>query len=135
MIIPIADDHSVVREGLKQILKKLPDVKQIEEATNGVDALRKIESSEYDFIILDTSLPGISGLDVLKNLKLQNEQMRMLILSTHPEEQYAVRAFKLGASGYITKDIAGEELLASKRKYLPVKNTFPLSLLSIWRSA
>ncbi|MHB8853669.1 MAG: response regulator [Ignavibacteriaceae bacterium] len=78
MIIPIADDHSVVREGLKQILKKLPDVKQIEEATNGVDALRKIESSEYDFFILDTSLPGISGLEVLKNLNLQNEQIRFL---------------------------------------------------------
>jgi DNA-binding NarL/FixJ family response regulator len=116
MKILIADDHSVVREGLKQILKKLPDVNQIEEAMNGIDALKMIESSNYDFVILDITLPGISGLDVLKSLKLQNNNTRILVLSMHPEEQFAIRALKLGAVGYVTKDRAGEELLAAIRK-------------------
>jgi DNA-binding NarL/FixJ family response regulator len=116
MKILIADDHSVVREGLKQILKKLPDVNQIEEAMNGIDALKMIESSNYDFVILDITLPCISGLDVLKSLKLQNNNTRILVLSMHPEEQFAIRALKLGAVGYVTKDRAGEELLAAIRK-------------------
>ena len=116
MKILIADDHSVVREGLKQMLNKLQDVQQIDETDNGINALNKIESSEYDFVILDISLPGMSGLDVLKNLKLENKQTCILILSMHPEEQYAVRALKLGASGYITKDRAGEELIAAIKK-------------------
>lgn len=116
MKILIADDHAVVREGLKQILKKLPDVKQIQEATNGIDALKMIESGEYNFIILDISLPGLSGIDILKKLKVQNIVTRVLVLSMYPEEQFAVRALKLGAMGYVTKDRAGEELLAAIRK-------------------
>jgi len=116
MNILIADDHSVVREGLKQILKKLPDVNKIEEATNGNDALNLIENSSYDFVILDISLPGMSGLDILKSLKLQKNSTRILVLSMHPEEQFALRALKLGALGYVTKDRAGEELLAAIRK-------------------
>lgn len=116
MQILIADDHSVVREGLKQILKKIPEVRQIDEASNGIHALKMIESSKYDFVILDISLPGMSGLDILKSLKLQNNATRILILSMHPEEQFAVRALKLGALGYVTKDRAGEELLAAIRK-------------------
>ncbi len=116
MKILIADDHSVVREGLKQILKKLPDVNQIQETTNGIDALKMIESGEYDFIILDISLPGLSGIDILKSLKVQNIFTRILVLSMHPEEQFAVRALKLGAMGYVTKDRAGEELLTAIRK-------------------
>ncbi len=113
MKILIADDHSVVREGLKQILKKLPDIKQVDEVTNGIDALKMIESSFYDFVILDISLPGMSGLEILKSLKLNNNSTRILILSMHPEEQFAIRALKLGALGYVTKDRAGEELLAA----------------------
>jgi len=116
MKILIADDHAVVREGLKQILKKLPDVKQIQEATNGIDALKMIESGEYNFIILDISLPGLSGIDILKKLKVLNIVTRVLVLSMYPEEQFAVRALKLGAMGYVTKDRAGEELLAAIRK-------------------
>ena len=116
MQILIADDHSVVREGLKQILKKIPEVRQIDEASNGIHALKMIESNKYDFVILDISLPGMSGLDILKRLKLQNNATRILILSMHPEEQFAVRALKLGALGYVTKDRAGEELLAAIRK-------------------
>lgn len=116
MKILIADDHIVVREGLKQILKKLPDIKQIDEAINGTDALKKVAGTKYDFVILDISLPDISGLEVLKKFKLQNSMTPVLILSMHPEEQFAVRAFKLGASGYITKDRAGEELITAIRK-------------------
>lgn len=116
MKILIADDHAVVREGLKQILKKLPDIKQIQEATNGIDALKMIESGEFNFIILDISLPGMSGIDILKSLKMQNIATRVLVLSMHPEEQFAVRALKLGAMGYVTKDRAGEELLAAIQK-------------------
>jgi two-component system, NarL family, invasion response regulator UvrY len=116
MEILIADDHSIVLEGLKQILKKVPDVTHIEEATSGTEALRKIQKGTFDFVILDISLPGMSGLDVLKNLRVHDNKTIVLILSMHPEEQFAIRAFKLGASGYITKDRAGEELLAAIRK-------------------
>ena len=116
MKILIADDHSIVREGLRQILKKLPNADQVDEATNGMDALKMIEHSDYDLVILDITLPGMSGLDVLKNLKIQGITSHVLILSMHPEEQFAVRALKLGASGYVTKDRAGEELLAAITK-------------------
>ena len=115
MKILIADDHSVVREGLKQILRKITEVNQIEETNNGLDALQMIENNQYDFVILDISLPGISGLEVLKNLKLKKNETRILILSMHPEEQFAIKAFKLGALGYVTKDRAGEDLLTAIR--------------------
>jgi DNA-binding NarL/FixJ family response regulator len=116
MKILIADDHAVVLEGLKQILAKLPGVNHIDEVTDGHEALKKIENNGYDFVILDISLPGMSGLDVLKNLKMHDNQTPILILSMHPEEQFAVRAYKLGVSGYITKDRAGEELLIAIKK-------------------
>ncbi|MEI6277072.1 MAG: response regulator transcription factor [Prolixibacteraceae bacterium] len=116
MRILIADDHMIVREGLKQILKKLPDIRQIDEAANGMDALAMIENNVYDFVVLDISLPGMSGIDILKRLKNENNRTRVLILSMHPEEQFAIRALKLGALGYVTKDRAGEELLIAIRK-------------------
>jgi len=116
MKILIADDHTVVREGLKVILSKLTGVAQIEEVTNGTAALKKIENNIYDLVILDISLPGMSGLEILKNLKNRNIVTPVLILSMHPEEQYALRALRSGASGYVTKDRAGEELLAAIRK-------------------
>lgn len=116
MKILIADDHPIVREGLRQILKKLSEIRLIEEAVNGPDALAMIESNGYDFVILDISLPGMSGLEILKRLKIQNNETRILILSMHPEEQFAVRALKLGAMGYVTKDRAGEELYAAIKK-------------------
>jgi DNA-binding NarL/FixJ family response regulator len=116
MKILIADDHAVVREGLKRLLKKLTEIKQVEEANNGLEALQKIETNQYDFVILDISLPGMSGLEILKNLQNQNNPTRILVLSMHPEEQFAIKAFKLGALGYVTKDRAGEELLLAIRK-------------------
>ncbi|MCX6255435.1 MAG: response regulator transcription factor [Bacteroidia bacterium] len=116
MKILIADDHSVVREGLKQYIKTLDDVKLIDEAVNGNEAWAKIKGGNYDLVILDVSMPGMSGLDVLLNIKEKNLKTPVLILSVHPQEQYAIHAFKLGASGYISKDNAFEELtLAIKR--------------------
>ena len=116
MKILIADDHAIVREGLKHILLKLPDDLLIEETSNGNEALAFIEWEDYDFVILDISLPGMSGLEILKKLKIQNNKTPILILSMHPEEQFAIRALKSGAMGYVTKDRAGEDLLEAIMK-------------------
>ena len=116
MKILIADDHAIVREGVKQIVKTLPEVKQIDEVADGKEALSKLTKTHYDLAILDISMPEMSGLDVLQHLKNNNVQTRVLILSFHPQEQYAVRAFKLGASGYLSKDSAFEELANAIRK-------------------
>jgi DNA-binding NarL/FixJ family response regulator len=124
MKILIADDHSVVREGLKQYVKTLDEVKLIDEAIDGNDAWTKIKDGCYDLVILDVSMPGMSGLDVLQKIKERNLKTHVLILSVHPQEQYAIHAFKLGASGYISKDNAFEELtiaikkIASGEKYI-----------------
>jgi len=116
MKVLIADDHSVVREGLKQYVTTLDEVKLIDEAVDGNDAWTKIKDGDYDFVILDVSMPGMSGLDVLQNIKNRNLKTRVLVLSVHSQEQYAVHAFKLGASGYISKDNAFEELTLAIRK-------------------
>ena len=116
MKILIADDHAIVREGVKQIVKTLPEVTQIDEASDGQEALNKMNKVEYDLVILDISMPEISGLDLLQRLKNRGDKARVLMLSFHPQEQYAVRAFKLGASGYLSKDSAFEELTMAIRK-------------------
>jgi two-component system invasion response regulator UvrY len=116
MKILIADDHSIVREGLKQYVKKLDEVKLIDEAVNGNEAWAKIKNEAYDLVILDVSMPGMSGLDVLQKIKERNLQTHVLILSVHPMEQYAVRAIKMGASGYLSKDSAFEELTVAIKK-------------------
>jgi DNA-binding NarL/FixJ family response regulator len=116
MKILIADDHAIVREGVKQIVKTLPEVKQIDEASDGKEALVKLINTNYDLAILDISMPEMTGLDLLQHLKIQNIRTQVLILSFHPQEQYAVRAFKLGASGYLSKDSAFEELAMAIRK-------------------
>jgi DNA-binding NarL/FixJ family response regulator len=116
MKILIADDHSVVREGLKQYVKTLDEVKLIDEAVDGNEAWTKIKDGRYDLVILDVSMPGMSGLDVLRKIKEKNLQTRVLILSVHPQEQYAIQAFKMGASGYLSKDSAFEELTLAIKK-------------------
>jgi DNA-binding NarL/FixJ family response regulator len=116
MKILIADDHSIVREGLKQYVKTLDEVKLIDEAVDGNEAWAKIKNGSYDLVILDVSMPGMSGLDVLQKIKEQKFKTPVLILSVHPQEQYAIRAFKLGASGYISKDNAFEELTLAIKK-------------------
>lgn len=116
MKILIADDHSIVREGLKQYVKTLDEVKLIDEAVNGNEAWAKIKVGSYDLVILDVSMPEMSGLDVLRNMKERNMNTPVLILSVHPQEQYAIRAFKMGASGYLSKDSAFEELTLAIKK-------------------
>ncbi|MDP4276432.1 MAG: response regulator transcription factor [Bacteroidota bacterium] len=116
MNILIADDHAIVREGVKQIVRSLPEVKLIEEVSDGNEAFLKICSTDYDLVILDISMPGMSGLDVLQRMKDRNINTHVLIFSFYPQEQYAIRAFKLGASGYLSKDSAYDELTTAIRK-------------------
>jgi DNA-binding NarL/FixJ family response regulator len=118
MKILIADDHTVVREGLKLITEKATLCSVIDEAVNGDEALTKIMNNEYDLVILDISMPGKSGLDVLIEMKNKNIKIPVLILSVHPQEQYAIRAFKLGASGYLCKNSLYEELAIAINKIL-----------------
>ncbi len=112
----IADDHKMFREGLKLILSEAPDIVVADEAASGHEALEKIYKNEYDILILDISMPGLSGLDVLKELKTNRAKPSILILSMYPEEQYALRAIRYGASGYITKSSAPDELIQAIRK-------------------
>ena len=113
--ILVADDHTIVREGLKQILAETSDIVVSGEAANAQEILNKILKNDYDIVLLDISMPGRSGLDVLKTLKSIKPQLPVLILSMHPEEQYAVRALKGGASGYLTKESAPDELITAIR--------------------
>lgn len=112
----VADDHSVVRNGLVQILKELGLAEIVEEASDGKEALEKILTGKYDFVILDISMPGFSGLDILEALKTRQKKVNVLILSLYPHKQFAVRALKLGASGYLSKDSAREELTLAIKK-------------------
>ena len=116
MKILIADDHAIIREGVKQILKTLPEVTLIDEASEGNEALLKIKEVGYDLVILDISMPGMNGLDILQTISRRKINTRVLMLSLHPQEQYAIRAFKLGASGYISKDSAFEDLTTAIHK-------------------
>ena len=118
MKILIADDHSVVREGLKQYVKTLGKETSVDEAVDGREAWEMIKRYDYDLVILDVSMPGISGLDLLKRMKDTGLTTRVLILSVHPQEQYAMRALRMGASGYLSKDSAFEELKVAIRKII-----------------
>jgi len=114
--ILIADDHMIFREGLRQILEDNPDMVVADEASNGQEVLEKVSKNDYDILLLDIAMPGMSGLDTLKQLKYQKPKLDVLILSMYPEEQYAVRAIKAGASGYLTKGSASKELIEAIRK-------------------
>jgi DNA-binding NarL/FixJ family response regulator len=114
--ILIADDHAIFREGLKQVIGSTVDLTVTDEATNGQEALNKIHENDYDIVILDISMPGRSGLDCLVELKKMKPNLPVLVLSMHPEEQYALRAYKSGASGYMTKGGPTEELIEALHK-------------------
>jgi DNA-binding NarL/FixJ family response regulator len=107
----LADDHKIVRKGLKEIIEKNSDFKVAGEASNGQEVIELCYDNEYDIIILDISMPGRDGLDILSELRKTYKDIRILVLSMYPEEQFAVRAFKGGASGYLNKDSAPDELL------------------------
>jgi len=112
----IADDHAVVRQGLIQILGNIPEITVAGEAINGQEVLDKVRAESWDVVILDISMPDCSGLDILKQLKSERPKLPVLVLSMHSEDQYAVRALKAGASGYLTKDSAPDELVKAIRK-------------------
>jgi two-component system invasion response regulator UvrY len=111
MKILIADDHAVVREGLKQILSENPNINVTAEASTGHEVLQQIEKNNFDLVVLDISMPGRGGLDILKEIRNKRPKLPVLILSMYPEEQYAVRVLKAGASGYMTKNSAPHELI------------------------
>jgi DNA-binding NarL/FixJ family response regulator len=114
--ILLCDDHPILREGLKKILLQQPDIKVVEEAGSGAEMLEKSAASRFDVIILDITLPDMNGLDVLKTFQAQGSQAGVLVLSMHPEEQYATRALKAGAAGYLQKESAPAELVTAVRK-------------------
>lgn len=114
--ILIADDHAVVREGVKHILSEIPDIHITGEASSGTEVLDRINSKDYDVILLDIAMPGRDGLEILKDIKMQQPKLSVLILSMFPEEQYALRALKSGAAGYLTKDSIPDELVKAIRK-------------------
>jgi two-component system invasion response regulator UvrY len=109
--ILIADDHPIVREGLRKIFEKFPYVKVADEADNGQEVLNKIEQNDYDLVLLDISMPGRDGLDILKELRTKRPHLPILILSMYGEEQYAIKALKAGAAGYLTKKSVSDELI------------------------
>lgn len=112
----IADDHHLVRDGLKQILGMAEGIAVAGEASSGDEALALVKANDYDLALLDMSMPGLSGIDLIKRLKLEKPKLRILVLSMHAEQQYAARALKAGASGYLTKDSASEQLIRAIRK-------------------
>ena len=126
--ILIADDHPVVRKGLKDIIQATPDMTVSGEASDGQEVLENVRKIDFDVVVLDIAMPGRSGLDILKELKSGKPELPVLILSIHPEEQYAVRVLKAGASGYLTKDSAPDELITAIRKVSRGKKYISASL-------
>ena len=114
--ILVADDHPIVRQGLKQIFADTSDLVVTGEASRGREVLEKIDKDDYDIVLLDITMPDKTGLEVLEELKSLKPKLPVLILSMHPEEQYAIRALRLGASGYMTKEGVPDELISAIRK-------------------
>lgn len=124
----IADDHPIVREGLKQIIRNAPDIIISGEANDGIEVLSKIKKENYDVILLDISMPRKNGIEILNEIRKEKIKSRILILSIHPEEQYAMRALKAGAYGYLTKDSVPNELISAIRKVSMGEKYISLSL-------
>ena len=114
--IVLADDHTIVREGLKQLLVADPGLSVVGEAQDGHEVIERVRSLEFDLLLLDMSMPGKSGIELIKQVRAEKPKLRILILSMHEEHQYAVRAIRAGASGYLTKESAARQLVAAIRK-------------------
>ena len=112
----IADDHKIVRDGLKRILGATTDLEVAGEAADGDELLKLVKSGDYDVAVIDLSMPGLSGVALVKRLKDEKPKLRVLVLSMHGESQYAARVLKAGASGYLNKDSAAEQLVGVIRK-------------------
>ncbi|MES2787128.1 MAG: response regulator transcription factor [Pseudomonadota bacterium] len=114
--IVIADDHAIVREGLKRIVSSAGDLEVVDEAADGNRVMEVVRGQEFDVLVLDLSMPGRSGMELIKLVKATRPKLRILVLSMHQELQYAVRAIKSGASGYLTKESAPAQLVDAIRK-------------------
>jgi len=114
--ILIADDHVLFREGLKQILARHKEIRVVDEAGSGNEAMWKILQGKYTLVLLDIAMPGRSGLDILEEIRKERPDLPVLILSMYPEEQYAVRVLKAGAAGYVTKESAASDLIHAIKK-------------------
>jgi DNA-binding NarL/FixJ family response regulator len=127
----IVDDHSIVRQGLRRILEEARGIEVGAEAADGVEALKKIRTGKLDVVLLDISMPEKNGFDTLKQIMDGNSGAKVLILSMYPEDQYAVRLMKAGASGYMTKDTAPEQLVDAIRKVVAGKKHISPSLAEL----
>lgn len=114
--ILIADDHTILREGLKRILSSSQDIVVTGEAANSKEVLSLVAKSSFDVILLDISMPGRSGLDIIREIRDYNKKCSVLVLSSYPEDQYALRVLKAGAAGYLTKESASEKLIDAIKK-------------------
>jgi DNA-binding NarL/FixJ family response regulator len=114
--ILIADDHEMFRDGIKRICEDNPDLVVEDEASDGNEVLDKVSEKEFDLLLLDIAMPGLNGLDTLKQLKTLKPKLRVLVLSMYPEDEYAVRAIKAGAAGYLTKARASHDLMEAIKK-------------------
>jgi DNA-binding NarL/FixJ family response regulator len=114
--VVIADDHQILREGLKQLLQAAGDVVVAGEAGDGFEVLERVRTLDFDVLLLDMSMPGKSGVELIRQVKSEKPKLRILVLSMHEEHQYAVRAIRAGASGYLTKESAAAKLVAAIRK-------------------
>src|ERR1700750_3072563 len=115
--ILIVDDHPIVRRGLREILKEEQDF-SVTESSNAREALDMIQTNPYDLLVLDLELPGMNGLDLLKQIKRDHKQVQVLVLSVYPEDQFAVRVLRAGASGFLSKEAAPDQLVIAIRKIL-----------------
>ena len=114
--VVLGDDHALMREGLKYILRKANDIEVVAEATDGFEVLALVRRGGFDVLLMDLSMPGRSGMDLIKQIKEEAPNIAILVLTMHDEDQYAARAIRLGAHGYITKESAGTDLLVAIRK-------------------
>ncbi len=114
--IVIADDHTIMREGLKRILDGVEEIEVVGEAVNGFETLAQVRKGGFDLLLLDLSMPGRSGVELIRQIKDEAPRLPMLILTMHEEEQYAVRSIRAGARGYLTKESAGTQLVVAIRK-------------------
>jgi DNA-binding NarL/FixJ family response regulator len=112
----VVDDHALIRKGMRQILDDTSDIRVTGEAETGIEAIRMVRDNKYDMVLLDITLPDKYGIDVLKQIKLLSPSMPVLILSMHPDEQYALRSIKAGAAGYMNKQSAPSQLVTAIRK-------------------
>ena len=119
--VAIADDHPVVLKGLKEVIKEHFDDAIVDLSSRGYELLNMLTNNDYDIVLLDISLPDISGLEVLREIRKKKRKLHVLVLSMYPEEQYAVRALKAGANGYLTKRSASDELVQAVKQILSGK--------------